>query len=431
MKNEYLILGAGVAGLSAGMNTGKQIYEANDFPGGICASYYMNSNGRRFYYRNDEKAYRFEVGGGHWIFGADDSTLDFMDRLSCVKSYERRSAVYFPARDLYVPYPLQNHLSHLPEDIARRALDEIVKSDHTKNVSTLADWLVLHFGKTLCELFFFPFHQLYTAGLFTKIEPQDRYKTPVDKEQIIKGFDENTSPVGYNAIFVYPERGLDDLMRKMAERCKVDYYKEVTEIDTKKRQILFEDGTATKYKALISTLPLNKVVKLTNLTVKEAEPPYTSVLVINIGAKKGSKCPDYHWLYIPKSKMRFHRIGFYSNVDSSFLPISSREDDDKVSIYLEKAYLPEEKPEDEEIKRLCDDIVKELQSWKFINETEVIDPTWIEVAYTWSYPGSKWRERATKLLKQNDIHQIGRYGSWQFQGIAESMRNGLEVNYGR
>lgn len=431
MKNEQLILGSGITGLSAGVKTGRQIYEVNGTPGGICTSYYVTSAGKRYYFRKDERSYRFEIGGGHWIFGADGPILDFINTLSPVRSYERRSAVYFPDRDLYVPYPLQNNLSYLPEDIAQRALHEVVNSDHTRGPSVLADWLELHFGKTLCEVFFFPFHELYTAGLYTKIEPQDKYKTPVDKKQIIEGFKGNVHPVGYNATFVYPEKGLDDLIQHMALKCKISYGKEVGQINTKTKEVLFKDGICVKYETLISTLPLNRAVKLAGLTINEPEPPYTSVLVINVGAKKGAKCPDYHWLYIPNSKAGFHRVGFYSNVDSSFLPISSRKDNDKVSIYVEKAYLPEKKPNDSKIKQACKNVIKELQSWQFIDEVEVVDPTWIDIAYTWSCLNSRWRQKAIELLKQDGVYQIGRYGSWQFQGIAKSIKDGLETAYGR
>ena len=426
MKNEVLILGAGITGLSAGVNSNNNIYEAKDIPGGICSSYYMNSEGSRFYSRNDEETYRFELGGGHWIFGADNSILNFINEFSPIKSYERKSAVYFPEWDLYVPYPLQNNLSYLPREIAKKALDEIVNSDHARDTALFSDWLELHFGKTLCELFFFPFHDLYTAGLFTKIEPQDKYKSPVNKEQILRGFREKAPPVGYNVTFVYPEKGLDDLIRNVAEKCLVNYNKKVIKIDIRKKEILFKDDTVVKYKTLISTLPLNLMLKLIDSRISEQNPPYTSVMVVNIGAKKGSKCPDEHWLYIPKSRSGFHRVGFYSNVDNRFLPQSARQDDDRVSIYVEKAFLPEEKPDKEESRKLCDEIIMELRSWKFIDTIEVIDPTWVEVAYTWQYPQSDWKERAIEILERNDIFQIGRYGRWKFQGIAKSIKDGLE-----
>lgn len=419
-----IVLGSGITGLSAGLDLGKEIYESCAIPGGICASYYVTPKGRKFYSCDDKESYRFEIGGGHWIFGADKSILNFINSLSSVKSYERKSAVYFPEDDFYVPYPLQNHLSYLPKDIAGKALWEIRNSTN-KSISTLADWLELNFGKTLCKTFFFPFHELYTAGLYTKIAPQDKFKSPINKELIIKGANEKTPAVGYNATFVYPEKGLDDLIRKMVAECRVNYNKRIEKININKKEIFFGDGSRVKYESIISTLSLNKVIEMAEIELDESSAPYTSVLVVNIGAKKEGKCPDYHWLYICQSKSGFHRVGFYSNVDSSFLPISSRENNDRVSIYVEKACKSGHKPKDEEVKKLCNDIVKELKNWGFIREAEVVDFTWIDVAYTWQYPDSNWRKKALKILRENQIYQIGRYGKWKFQGIAESIRDGV------
>ena len=425
MRVSCLILGSGITGLSARISTKSPIYEANDITGGICASYYVGLGGGKSYFRKDEESYRFEIGGGHWIFGADNFVLDFISNLSPVKAYKRKSAVYFSDLDLYVPYPLQNHLFYLPQDIRGKALEEILNSKN-ESVSTLADWLEINFGKTLCELYFFPFHKLYTANLYTKIAPQDKFKTPMDKNLILKGAKEKTPTIGYNATFVYPQNGLDDLIKKMAEGCKINFSKKVDMINLRKKEIYFEDGDCTKYEIVISTLPLNRIIEMAGVEIGRPA-PFTSVLVINIGAKKGKKCPDYHWIYIPKSKAGFHRIGFYSNVDKSFLPKSSRENNDRVSIYVEKAYKGGEKPSDNEIKKLCDNIVRELQEWEFISEAEAISPTWIDVAYTWQYPDSRWKWRAIKILKENHIYQTGRYGKWKFQGIAESIKDGLKI----
>ena len=74
----------------------------------------------------------------------------------------------------------------------------------------------------------------------------------------------------------------------------------------------------------ISTEELAEQLTMAGLEVDEEPADYTSVLVLNIGATRGKKCPDDHWLYIPDSESRFHRVGFYSNVDASFMPASSR-----------------------------------------------------------------------------------------------------------
>ena len=426
-QRSALILGAGMTGLAAGCASGLPVYEAQDAPGGICSSYYVRpGNEKRLHVSpEDGEAYRFEIGGGHWIFGGDPLVLRFIRSLTPVKVYRRRSAVFFPERDLFVPYPLQNHLRYLGQDVAAQALEEITNGCSSRKVVTMADWLRANFGPTLYKYFFAPFHELYTAGLYREIAPQDAYKTPVNPSLVIRGAFDDVPQVGYNVTFVYPEEGLNILAQRMAERAQVRYGKRVMKIDVESREVYFEDGSGEPYSELISTLPLNRMMEMTGLDVGERPDPATSVLVVNIGALKGPHCPEEHWLYIPRSRAGFHRVGFYSNVDVSFLPASRRERQDSVSIYVEKAYREGEKPGQAELERLSWDIVRELQEWGWIKEAEVVDPTWIEVAYTWAWPGSTWRAKAIKTLEEHGIYQVGRYARWVFQGIADSIRDGL------
>jgi protoporphyrinogen oxidase len=427
-ETNTLILGAGMTGLAAGWASGLPIYEAQSVPGGICSSYCIRPHdvNRLYTSPEDGEAYRFEIGGGHWIFGGDPVVLHFIQLLTPVKSYERNSSVFFSKKNLYVPYPIQNHLGYLDKEIASKALTEIITAPK-RTSRTMSEWLEQSFGPTLLELFFAPFHEKYTAGLWTKIAPQDAYKSPINIPLVIHGAFDRTPPVGYNATYIYPQEGLNTLAQKMARRCNVHYGKRVAQIDVYKKEVLFTDGSGARYNTLISTLPLSKTMEMTGLELDERPDCYTSVLVLNIGAKRGAQCPDEHWLYIPDTDSGFHRVGFYSNVDTLFLPRSSQMANDRVSIYVERAYWNVSKPLDEEIRVYSEGVIKELQSWGFIEEVEVIDPTWIEVAYTWSWPSSRWRVKALKLLEKHNVYQIGRYGRWVFQGIAESIKDGLFI----
>jgi len=428
-KNKNIIIGGGVTGLAAGVVSNLKVYEAQEVPGGICSSYYLRagSDKQEYVSPEDEEAYRFEIGGGHWIFGGDSRIINFIKSLTPVKEYSRKSSVYFPDLELFIPYPIQNHLSYLGKEIADKAIYEIKNTTDAIPV-TMEDWLEKSFGKTLLEKFFAPFHELYTAGLWTIIAPQDAYKSPVDIEAVKKGaFGQNADAAGYNIKYLYPIEGLNILAGRMSHRCNIEYRKKVTEINLNNNEIIFSDGSGDKYEKLLSTLPLNKALKFSNLSVDEEQDDYTSVLVLNIGATKGTKCPDDHWIYIPNSKSKFHRIGFYSNVDSSFLPKISRKDMDRVSIYVEKAYPNGHKPSEDEINSYSTSVVEELKEWKFIMEAETVHPTWIEVAYTWTKPGSKWQTKSLELLEENNVIQVGRYGRWKFQGIAESMNDGFNI----
>lgn len=426
MQSQVIILGAGITGLSAGISVGGEIFESLHTPGGLCASYRLSPAGKRASACSCEKSYRFEPGGGRWIFGADKETRYFINRLSPVKTYTRDSAVYFPERDLYVPYPLQYNLSYLPVSVRRKAVKEIYRPRANKKTATLKEWLEVNFGRALCEFFFFPFHELYTDGLYAKIAPQDEYKTPFAKQSMFSGA-KGSLPAGYNATFLYPKKGLDDLVTKMSASLKINFCKKAEKIDLKNKEVFFADGSRIKYKKIISTLPLGKMIDMAGLQIKEAPLPYTSVLALNIGAKKGKRCPRHHWIYTPESKAGFYRVGFYSNVEPSFLPLLSGKNTDRVGIYVEKAYSGLNKRPGIDINKICGKIIEELKNWGFIAEIEALDYNWIEVAYSWQYPDSNLRDKAIRALRKNEIYQIGRYARWKFQGIAESMAEGLRL----
>lgn len=419
------ILGGGVTGLAAGLSSGLPVFEAATEPGGICSSYYVRpgDNQRLAQAPADGEVYRFEVGGGHWIFGGDATVLHFIRTLAPTKSYYRKSSVYFREQDLYVPYPLQNHLRFLDKATVSEVLKEL--SNGSGPFSTMEEWMSVHFGPTLCRLFFYPFHDLYTAGLYKHIAPQDAYKSPVNFSHVIQGAFDEAPAAGYNVQFIYPAEGLNVLAQRMAHLCDLRYGKRVSTIDADAKELHFADGTALPYQTLISTLPLNKMLQMTGLHIESPADPYTSVLVLNIGATRGKRCPDDHWLYNPDDRSGFHRVGFYSNVDRSFVPASARQDNDCVSIYIERAYPGGQKPSEPEIADYSAAVVKELQDWQFIRDAEVVDPTWIDVAYTWAYPGSRWKQEAIRKLEEQHIYPIGRYGRWIFQGIADSIRDGF------
>lgn len=422
---DCIILGGGITGLAAGYASGRPVYEAREAPGGICASYYIEPGGtERLHERPmSHPTYRFEIGGGHWIFGGHPAAKRFMRRLTPMRQYQRQSSVYLPERDLRVPYPLQNHLERFDENVAAAALTDMLDAPDEPR-RKMKDWLYCSFGKTLCEIFFDPFHELYTAGLYEEIAPQDPYKTPADVEDVVEGAFGQTDEVGYNVEFLYPEEGLNTLMQRLAAQCDVRYGKRAVEVDPEQKVVSFQDGSTESYDHLVSTLPLNKMMEMTGLSVPSRPDPHTSVLVLNVGAVRGPECPDDHWIYVPRSNSGFHRVGFYSNVEEDFLPSGL---EDRVSIYVERAYQGGSAPTSDDVDRYADSVVAELRRWGYIDDVEVVDPTWIDVAYTWSWPQSSWKQEALRVLDDHDILMVGRYGRWVFQGIAESLQDGLFI----
>jgi hypothetical protein len=280
--------------------------------------------------------------------------------------------------------------------------------------STLREWLLARFGPTLCEEFFFPFHERYTAGLYASIAPQDSYKSPA----------EGAARAGeYNEIFFYPAAGLDALARALAARCTIHYGMRAVAIDAARRELQLADGSRRSYERLITTLPLTRMLEMAGIAVPERPDPSSGVLVLNIGAQRGPRCPDDHWIYLPDARAGFHRVGCYSNVDAAFLPRQSRSG--RIALYVERAL--QAPLGGAALASYGGDVVRELQAWGWIGAVEVLDPSWIDVAYTWSWPGSSWREAAIAALESRGIVPVGRYARWTFQGIADSVRDGLRT----
>ena len=57
---------------------------------------------------------------------------------------------------------------------------------------------------------------------------------------------------------------------------------------------------------------------------------------------------------------------------------------------------------------------------------EVVESNRITHAYTWIGRNTD-RDGYLAKLREKGIESIGRYGKWKFQGIAESIRDGLSV----
>ena len=416
-------MGAGVSGLAAARASGLCVYEAEDAPGGICRSYYVRPGTEEALPARPSAgdAYRFETGGGHWIFGGDPAVAAFLSGCAPMRSYRRRAAVYFPESGRLVPYPLQYHLSHLEPPLAARALAEIRRT-RISACERLSDWLEQTFGPTLTELFFAPFHAAYTAGLWTSVAPQDAYKSPLDLAQVERGASGDSAPAGYNQSFLYPENGLDALVSGMGRDCRLACGRRVAGIDLARREVSFVDGGGAQFERLLSTLPLDRMIAMSGLDVDAEAWPSTSVLTLNVGAPRGPRCPDAHWIYLPRTQSGFFRVGFYNHVEPHFLPAGRP---DRVSLYIERAFPSGQRPGPVETAAYARAAIAELQSWGMIGEPDAVSPTWVETAYTWSLPGSSWRPRALARLSEHGVTMTGRFGLWRFQGIAESVRDGL------
>lgn len=371
-----LIIGGGFSGLAAGIKTGYPVYEATDSLGGICSNYFKNG-------------FEFFTGGPHYLFENDKTVeaMKFVQSLVELNSYDRHAGVYY---NHIFPYPIQT----------------FTQETHKSTPGYFKHWLSEKFSTAENNMFFYPFNQKYTAGLMDEIIQYDGYKTP------------KAGTNGFVSRFHDPVGGLGGLIDKMSKKCQIHINKRAIKISPEERIVIFQDGEAVKYDKLISTIPLNQCLSLCGN--KNYSLPYSAVFVLNIGAEPGPNLPKEHWLYIPFCKSGFHRVGFYTNVD----PLKAPEG--KVGLSVEMAFGAEYLYDDLDVDFIIQEFVAELQSWGWIKDVIVTDPTYVRTAYTWNLTLNE-RERHIAWLKERNIISTGRYGSWKFCGILESITDGFNL----
>ena len=350
-----IILGAGITGLTAGYDTDAEIYEARDIAGGLCVS-------KQFF------DYKYDESGGHWIFGLTPKVNDFFAELGVeLKETDKNAGVYL-------------------NRIINGSIQDFANQKGNISPNTMKQYFHEKFGTHLCNLFFYPFNERYTNGLYEMAKMENEYKTP-----------QNTST--YNDTFAYPVDTLKGLIDKLEEKCTIHYNHKLTAINIKDKRLVFNDGKEVFYDRLISTIPLCDLFGI--------DLPFVSVKVFNVVGKKGYNFPEEQWLYIPYG--RFYRVGFYNNAFSNF----SREG-------TAVAYV-----ESTDMDLTPDEVAHKLKEWKWLQYTNVIDTKEIPIAYTYVLPSTPDIQYYLNLLSAQNIHSIGRYGKWRFQGMSECINDGL------
>jgi len=107
MGKRILIIGAGPAGLGAGMALKGldyrdwDIYEKEDHPGGLAASF------------RDSEGFTWDLGG-HVLFSRDPFFLELFERIMEGEYFEHQREAWIWRRGRWIPYPFQNNIRYLP-----------------------------------------------------------------------------------------------------------------------------------------------------------------------------------------------------------------------------------------------------------------------------------------------------------------------------
>lgn len=415
---KIVIIGAGPCGLGAAWRLHElgysdwDIYEMNPYVGGLSASFV------------DDRGFTWDIGG-HVHF----SHYDYFDKLMTTLipdygwiSHERESWIWM--RHRFIPYPLQYNIGKLPPHEMMECLAGLI---NCKNSSTTAtnfhDWILHTFGEGIARHFLIPYNKKVWAYPLEELSVQwmgERVAVPEVSRvinNILHGRDDCSW--GPNNTFKFPRHGATgSIWQAVAERLprdRIHLQARLISIDCTRKILRFNDGSDCSYDYLISTIPLDRLLSITEgFSCDQLDLfKHSSSHIIGIGIKgePPEKLRTKCWMYFPEDDNPFYRVTVFSNYSPHNVPAEGY-----WSLMGEVSESPL-KPVD--CSRLLDEALTGFYNTRLIERNDTIVSMWTYCAdYAYPTPFLRRDEVITKYLaqlKQHNIYSRGRFGAWKYE----------------
>ena len=262
---DLLILGAGVAGLSAayhGKLAGRTplVFEARDRWGGLLDHFELDG-------------FRFDRGV-HFGFSNNPYYKSLLDQTAAVKHYPEP---YNYEAGRWLKHPVQNNLYPLPPEERVAAITSFLKRptfdhDGPEEDRNYGRWLRAQFGDLIAERYPLRYTRKYwtvEAELMSTEWVGNRLYLPSLDEVLFGAMTDQTPQTYYLREMLYPEQGgyrafLDPLAAGLDIRCR----KRAVGLNLERKLVVFADGSEEHFETLASSLPLPELIEMV-----EAAPP--------------------------------------------------------------------------------------------------------------------------------------------------------------
>ena len=427
------MLGAGPTGLGAAWRLHERghrawsLYEAAAHAGGLASSVI------------DARGFTWDLGG-HVLFSHYRYFDDVMDRAlgGAWVEHVREAWVWMRAR--WVPYPFQNNIWRLPEaelNACVEGLRALQQTGASAPPGTFREWLLRSFGQGICDAFLFPYNRkvwAYDPSALNVSWMGERVAT-VNLPRILENIALKRDDVswGPNSTFRFPLHGGTGAIWRAVQQLlpadRMHFARAIVGIDTGSRTVHTAAGEAIEYDALISTMPLDRLLNAIDgpAHVKALGPRFvhSSSHIVGVGVK-GSVPADLTtkcWIYFPEPESPFYRATVFSNYSPNNAPAGHW------SLMAEVSESPE-KPV--RIETIADDVVDAFERCGFIDRSNVVS-RWhrrLEHGYPTPWLGrDEVLSEVEEALHAAGIYSRGRFGAWKYEVSNQdhSLMQGVEA----
>jgi len=442
-KKEIVIMGGGLAGLSAAVGLSRAgqpvvVFESAQRVGGLSRTI-----------RHGD--FKFDLGG-HRFFTKNLDTDQFVKDIlkGDYVTVNRKSKIYMHRK--FFDYPLKpaNALLGLGIPVTIRAIsdygkEKIRNSFREKKCISLEDWVVAHFGRTMFNIYFKDYsekvwgiecHRISEAWVSKRIEG---LSLGVALKNALFKFSGRKVPTLVDK-FIYPPAGIGQIPEMMREEIEkentVHVNTRITEI--RHRDFVVSNLTARNCGAayevagdeFVSSIPLNHLVAMMNPSPPDdiidaaSKLRYRDLVIVTVMLNR-EKVTDLTWLYLPEKDMPLGRIHEPKNWSPGMAPAG------KTHIVAEYFCFQNEKTwnsSDEELTVLT---AKNLEKLGLIRKSEVTDSCVVRVPKAYPVFEVGYHEHYQKVLNYlrnfRNLHIAGRTGLFKYYNIDHAIESGREV----
>jgi protoporphyrinogen oxidase len=351
---------------------------------------------------------------------------------------ERRRHAVIYSQGGYSEYPYQENNAGLPTATVRAnvlgyleaALHQRFGKRSRSQEPNFKRWCLEAFGPGISRHFMFPYNQKLWKFPLDQLTTHwmGRFVPSPKIREVVEGaLTAQPSDSGYNATFLYPDRGGISLLPQGMAQGLSSLWRgaAIQRIDLQRRKAWLDSGFEIDFEFLVSSLPLPKLAALTDnlpshLRVRVKQLKATSIYNINLGLKGRQPMP-YSWVYFPEASFQFHRAGSVSACVPTVAPSGH------FSLYVEFSYR-DAKPNPIELGRHAIQKLKQLgwiQSEKQIVSRVDLDLPGAYVLY------DRYRDETVRELlafyQKKGVYSVGRYGRWEYGSMESALEQGIQA----
>jgi protoporphyrinogen oxidase len=427
-----VIIGAGPCGLACGRelrrlgDTDWVILERADHAGGLASSVV------------DAAGFTWDLGG-HVVFshfGEFDALLDEVMGDEVLR-HERSSYVRFG--DTWVPYPFQNNLRHLPQDVAEECLDGLALVPGGNADMDFETWMGAVFGTGITRHFMAPYNfkvWATPAQLMSSNWIAERVAV-VDYERARRNVEDGLDDLawGPNNTFVFPAYGgTGEIYKRLARTLhdRIRFGREVLEVDAESRRLRLSTGEEYEYGSLVSTAPLDRLVGSLSdcpdaVRAAATQLRHNGVYMVGVGYEQPLH-DDKSWMYFPQDHAPFYRATNFAKYSPANVPDSATE---RYSSYMTETSYSPEKPVARD--GLDESVELGLREAGVVPGRPRVASVHVEdISYAYPVPTVE-RDAALAIiqpwLSEQGIFSRGRFGAWRYEigNMDHAVKMGVDI----